>query len=242
MSDEQVWGEDLPGIGKRRLEAVDGDEESARKAHKRTAPTNSWFNSSFSMPDQRVSAKAGNVVLTAARSVPWIRPAFSREPTPVAVPPVLSASRRQEASTSAAARTNVQNAAPRDASSWTEGIVLFGPGNNKELKEGMTVGVWKPWGDVLDKPLKSPIEGLEEGLPPANSDEQPNKDEAPHKVTESEPEELPESVIEDQNAIILTKEDEPMNVDALRPQEKPPGATPALGPRALLVTRYLILD
>ncbi|KZO91621.1 hypothetical protein CALVIDRAFT_339347 [Calocera viscosa TUFC12733] len=107
MSDGEGWGGGLPASSKRPVEGDDDSDEPAHKVPKTTAQTTSWFNSSFSVLDQRTSAKVAPVP-QAARSARWISPAFSREATPAFVPPVPSTSRSAGGtSTSAAVRPAV---------------------------------------------------------------------------------------------------------------------------------------
>jgi len=119
-----------------------------------------------------------------------------------------------------------------------EGVVLFGAGN-KELKEGMSVGIWKPWGEVPTKPLEPLMSTVDNEAPPAIKTEE-TEEPVLHAVTSDE-NASGEIILEDDDVIMLDADGEPVNLDKVDIQEQQSDSTPSPYPRALLVTRYRVL-
>ncbi|EJU00516.1 hypothetical protein DACRYDRAFT_108582 [Dacryopinax primogenitus] len=120
-----------------------------------------------------------------------------------------------------------------DGSGLLEGIVLFGA-ENKELKEGMSIGIWKPWGELPMKPLEPSVSTLETAVAPIP--DPPAEDvlfqaEQPNEVLVEEDSHM--SKVDDDD--IRDSADPVSSINEQQPTTIP-------DPHVLLVTRYRILN
>jgi len=126
-------------------------------------------------------------------------------------------------------------AATAEEDSGMDGMVLFGPGT-KELKEGMLVGAWSPWGELDSSPVVAPFHE-------ATTLERPQKESggADDPAAQTNQSHRPATMNANTN---LPKNNDPLPVDNPGRVNLPDSHLTPVTPtaRALLVTRFLIIE